>query len=80
MKNHNISETVNALTLDQLEEYLICSCLPQVADYASESQAREHLIQHLEEEREFFSTPSSSFSLLLSPLSNERGFTILINN
>lgn len=68
MKTTNISDTVNALTLDQLEYHLICSCLPQVDDYASEAQAREHLIQHLEEEREFFSklssTPSSPPSSL----------------
>lgn len=75
MKNHNISDTVNALTLDQLEYHLICSCLPQVDDYASEAQAREHLIQHLEEEREFFSRyPSSLSNQVLERLDEELEF------
>jgi hypothetical protein len=66
MNNITIADKVNAASIDQLEEELIICCLPSIEEYGSADVARHYLIQHLEEEREFFQAlyfSSSSLSL-----------------
>ena len=47
---------VHSINLDELEEQLLLSFLPNVRDYNNEAEARLHLAHHLIEEQQFFAT------------------------